>query len=217
VIVLVCVLVVFVAAAAVAGASFFLLGFAMAVIVPVIVFLLGFFVIVLACVLGVFVAASTAAAVAAASFLLLLLGFAMAVIVAVIVFLFTAVPVRIVPVIFGASLLPVVMGVRVIVFQLADLRLLVLDLGSQRSDVSSQDHLLSRSKIAEAALHFFWDRVNHFECSFLRCGVVCFRFRFRFRFRLLRLDLSYVVLWSADEGTNQKEIGCYHEGDLAES
>ena len=64
-------------------------------------------------------------------------------------------------------MLSVVVSVGIVVLQLTNFDFLVLELGSQGSDVSSQDHLLRGSQLAEAAFYFIGDWIDHFDVVFV--------------------------------------------------
>ena len=67
--------------------------------------------------------------------------------------------------IFGATMLSVVVSVGVVVLHFTNFDFLFLELRSQRSNVSSQDHLLSGSQLAEAAFYFTGDWIDHFDVT----------------------------------------------------
>ena len=69
--------------------------------------------------------------------------------------------------VFGTLVLPVVVSVWIVVVEGTNLVFLVLDFGAEGSDVSSKDHLLRGTKLAEAALDLFGDWTDHGEYDWL--------------------------------------------------
>ena len=65
--------------------------------------------------------------------------------------------------VFGTLVLPMVVSIRVVVLRCKHFVLLVLHRRSKGSDVSSKDHLLRGSQLAEAALYLFGNWIDHYD------------------------------------------------------